>query len=154
SCAVSLDRIILAEAGLGFTLTQKQIASLGPSELTDAANADAGSKREDVGDLPLEWSILYNDEAQTLKSTGAAGQYTAPEPAEGKTLAIRLINKLPAKEDQEYQMNNRIGVVILVNGKSTWNSERNLPIVEFKKWFLYPGKKEEFEGSYSEEEKQ
>jgi hypothetical protein len=123
SFELPLDPAMLVDAGMSFDI----IKSLAPS---DAAAADAaGNSPKAIDESLLAMTILYDNKTQVVKKDGAASELSVAEPKEGQDLVFRIKNN--AKE--------RLGVVLLVNGQSTYRKQRGLPTAAYKKWMLDPG---------------
>ncbi len=135
---VPLDRAILAEAGAGFSLPKPKFQTLGPADLNNAA-ADAVTEKKGEADAPIQVTILFNGQKQSIsQQTGACGEHTVPDLKEGDKLAIRVKNI-----SQE-----PIGLLMLVNGQSTVEKQQGLPVTLYRRWRLDPGDEETYEGYY------
>src|SRR5262249_1415377 len=118
-----LDRAMLVDAGMSFDI----IKSLAPSD--DAATDAAGNSPKAIDDSLLAMTVLYDNKPQSVKKDGAASELSVAEPKQGQQLVCLI--KSNAKE--------RLGVVLLVNGQSTYRKQRGLATAAYKKWMLDSG---------------
>lgn len=126
-----LDRAILVDAGMPFTIPKK----LAPSD--DSASDATADTNKPADDALLAVTILYDNKVQPItRKDGAGGELWAPEPKEKQELVLRLKN----------QSKERLGAVLLINGRSTYMKQRGLPVTAYKKWMFDPGDELEFTG--------
>jgi hypothetical protein len=151
------DRPLLADLGYGFSLARGAFdGSASTKELDDAARkqaaAEDGGKRpqavpghapDDIGGFAYE--LCYNGKKQALKPlTGGKGagqpQFEAPPAPAGAAITMRLTRK-----DGDPVLK---GVVLLVNGKSTYEEQTGDPLA-LRRWTFGPetrGVRETWEG--------
>jgi hypothetical protein len=131
----------LVDACIGFNVSKPSLTGLGPSGL-DAAAAESGA---DVKSMPLKVTLLYDGKEQALvKDANCPCEYTVAEPKEGQKLVIRLKKTTP----------ERLGVVLLVNGQSTFMRQQGLPTRDYRKWIMDPQDDEEdYTGFYLDNKK-
>lgn len=150
SFELKTDRSILADAGQSFALSQRSLKKRSLAEIDDdaassAAKADQGTSIEqqlsNQGDArPVTFEIRYNNQPQQLLPDGnSPGEFQVPTPQKGTAVTFSLTNNTQ----------NKLGVVVKVNGINTVDKETNEDAA-CTKWVLEPGKQYMVAGFYKD----
>ncbi|MBL8795530.1 MAG: hypothetical protein JNM56_16615 [Planctomycetia bacterium] len=155
---IKTDRGILADSGQSFALAKRGLMrrDLGDSA-ADALNAwaeqsaqsndsSSGTGTQSAGDPNnprdsldlLRFEVLVNGTAQPItKDSASPGEYRMDKLTEGQTVVFQLTNLT----------NEKIGVVVKVNGQSTINKEEAAE-EQCTRWMLEPNAKNILRGFY------
>lgn len=142
---VKTDRTILGDIGQSF-LVKRSARGFSPDEQDTVAAKDSAD-RDDNKTPPtqsqenyIELGISYNGQKQNpTPDPGSGGELHVPEPQEGQKVSLSIKNI----------SNVQIGVVLMVNGLSTWQAQTDEPI-NCLKWILDPGVKFDIQGIYQD----
>lgn len=133
---VPVDRELLNDLGESFALSTQSVKSRKTRALDIEAAEDAANRDQSPGEPSvqpaeklLEFEIRYDGQPQTLSSSPTeGGKWTVAEPQEGQRVTVFL----------RTVANERIGVVLMINGKNSLYEEEAEPAA-CKKWILDPG---------------
>jgi hypothetical protein len=145
--AVATDRGLLVDLGYNFALTRRGVArSRGAAErdrqaVRVAARRDAGQATDDPAEAAtpadvagISFKILYNGKEQAVRPVGQGtrGEFYVNPVAPGTKVVMVLAHN--GRRDE------RLGVILKVDGKSTWREEEQESL-ECRKWLYDPGDK-------------
>lgn len=144
------DRSVLSDLGQGFLVARRGIKATEEDEdkaaAQDAANRDdkktQGSPLESP-DNPVQLEIRYDGSPQQVANDPSSpGELMVAEPQERQAVAFLLKNV----------SNERVGVVLKVNGRNTLFEEEEEP-GQCTKWILDPGEQLEVKGFSQRDDK-
>lgn len=164
---VPVDRYILADIGQGFAMSTQQpgpmLRAVTDNDIVSAASEaskDSSSAEETTSTgaaasfasatsakqegFPLHITLFYDDVVQSLEpdpSAGGNANFKVRTPTDGEALEIEVVNLT----------NEKLGLVLSVNGLSTLYKEKGEPN-QLKKWILEPGVPYRIKGYYNKDD--
>lgn len=155
--SVDTDRNILADSGQSFLLSRSLIKKrstevrkrgesldqmLDKDAVMDADMRDKKQPTDASGSEYIDFQVIYDNNVQPMQPDEMSpGELRIPKPQPGQEIRFELINKSPEE----------LGVVIMVNGKSTIDESVETPD-QCRKWILpADGAKYTVRGFYNEE---
>jgi hypothetical protein len=149
---VASDRYVMADLGQGFSLSRRGVqfmrGATDESDIIEGIHEDVSNRLQGVapaGDadgepFPVKLTVRYNDQPQTLEpSVLGPDNWNLAEPQEGENITF----------DVENVTDEKLGLVVMVNGVSTLYMETGQPD-QLRRWVLRPRQKCRIKGFHED----